>query len=231
MRPVHQDERPHGDPGRAHVNEQERDAFLALAGRAIGAHEAEDPVGVMRERGPDLLAIDDVVLAMTHGAHVERSEIAARAGLRVALAPEVVAVIDTRQEPLFLRLAAKAQQHRPAHREAERHQRRAAGIAELFLEDVALDHVPAGAAPFARPRRCHPALFCEYPVPAQQLVFREVLVALDFLAQLRRQVGAKPRAHFIAERQLLGGVIEVHGGGREGAKSNPRRANRGRSPI
>ena len=30
----------------------------------IGAHQAEDPVGVLAERGPGLLAVDDVVVAL-----------------------------------------------------------------------------------------------------------------------------------------------------------------------
>ena len=38
--------------------------FLALR---IGAHQAEDPVGVLRQRRPGLLAVDDVVVAVALG--------------------------------------------------------------------------------------------------------------------------------------------------------------------
>ena len=74
----------------------------------------------------------------------------------------------------FCASVPNCEQHRRAHRQAERHQRRAAGEAELLLEDVALHHVPAGAAPFLRPRRRDPALLREDAVPAQQLFAREV---------------------------------------------------------
>src|SRR5207302_10328636 len=107
----------------------------------------------------------------------------ARTGLGVTLAPEIVAVIDARQETLLLRLGAKAQQHRGAHRDAERNDRRRAGVAELLFEDVALHDVPAGAAPLLRPRGRHPALLGEQPVPAEKFLAREVRIVLDFLAQ------------------------------------------------
>ena len=74
---VHQDQRAHRDPGRFHVHQQERDALLASSRQAgVGAHEAENPVGEMPERGPDLLAVDDVVVAMPRSAFgLERREV------------------------------------------------------------------------------------------------------------------------------------------------------------
>ena len=62
MGAVEHDDRPHGDARRLHVDQQEGDALLRL-GVGIGAHQAEDPVGPMGERGPGLLAVDDVVVA------------------------------------------------------------------------------------------------------------------------------------------------------------------------
>jgi hypothetical protein len=49
----------------------------ALRGRGVGADEAEDPVAVVAERGPDLLAGDDVVVAVTDGAGLERRQVGA----------------------------------------------------------------------------------------------------------------------------------------------------------
>ncbi len=91
-----------------------------LSALGVGAHQAEDPVGVVRERGPDLLAVDDVVVALAHGARLQRREVGAGAGLRIALAPEVLAVVDARQEALLLRVGAEAQQHRRAHARGRR---------------------------------------------------------------------------------------------------------------
>ena len=90
-------DRAHGDAGRLHVDQQERDAFLLLR-RRIGAHQAEDPVGVLRQRGPGLLAVDDVVVAVALGRGLQRGEVGAGAGLGEALAPPVVEIGDARQE-------------------------------------------------------------------------------------------------------------------------------------
>jgi hypothetical protein len=55
---VERDDRPHFDTGRLHVDQQEADAFL-LAHVGRGAHEAEDHVRVVAERGPRLLSIHE----------------------------------------------------------------------------------------------------------------------------------------------------------------------------
>src|SRR6267378_3142006 len=207
---VQQDDGPHRDAGRVHVDQQEGDAVLALARIRVGAHEAEDPVGVVSERGPDLLARDDVVAVLPLGARLERGQVRARARLRISLAPEVRAVVDARQEALLLGLRAELQQHGRAHPEPERHQRRSLRVATLFLEDVLLHGVPVRPAPFLRPVRRDPALLGEDPVPAQQIVLGQLLIALHLLAQLVGQVGAQPRAHLVAKRQLLDRVVQVH---------------------
>ncbi|MCY1230498.1 hypothetical protein D9M72_429110 [compost metagenome] len=66
---VQRRQRRHRDAGRMHVEQQERDAFLPLR-LAAGAHQAEHPVGPLRMRGPDLGAVQDVVLAVAVGAGI-----------------------------------------------------------------------------------------------------------------------------------------------------------------
>ncbi len=61
--------------------------FLTLR---VGAHQAEDQVGVLRQRRPGLLAVDDVVVAVALGRGLERGEVGARARLGEALAPPIV---------------------------------------------------------------------------------------------------------------------------------------------
>src|SRR5207302_1027564 len=122
-----------------------------------------------------------------------------------------LALVDARQEAFLLRFGAEAQQHRRAHRQSERDERRRADVAELLLENVALHHVPAGAAPFLGPGRRHPAFAREDAVPAQQVFLRQVRVAVDFFLQVLWQVPGKPGAHFVAEGELLGRVVQVHG--------------------
>jgi hypothetical protein len=47
--------------GRGHVDQDEADALVLLAG--VGAHQAEAPVGPVGVGGPDLLAVDQPVVA------------------------------------------------------------------------------------------------------------------------------------------------------------------------
>jgi hypothetical protein len=79
-------------PGDVHVDQQEADALLLL-GFAVRAHQAEDHVGVLAQRGPGLLAVDDVVVAAgvdaAHGGGLDRRQVGAGARLGVALAPPV----------------------------------------------------------------------------------------------------------------------------------------------
>src|SRR5439155_4889744 len=63
---VNEPDRADGHTGRVHVDEQERDAAL-LRRLGVGAGQAEDPVRVLREGRPGLLAVDDVVLTVAYG--------------------------------------------------------------------------------------------------------------------------------------------------------------------
>jgi hypothetical protein len=67
----------------------------------VGAAQAEDPVGVLRQRGPGLLAVDDPAVALALGLGLERGEVRARARLGKALAPPVVDIGDARQKRFF----------------------------------------------------------------------------------------------------------------------------------
>src|SRR5260221_13967493 len=107
----------------------------------------------MRQRRPDFLAVYNINIILFDSLCFQRRQVTAGAGLGIALAPEVLAPVDARQESLLLRVAAELQQYRGAHLQAERNERRAAGVAPLLLEDVALHHTPAGAAPFLGPGR------------------------------------------------------------------------------
>ena len=71
---VQHDDRTHRDAGRMHVDQQEGNALL-LARRRIGAHQAEDHVGVLRQRGPGLLTVDNVMIALALRTRLQRCEI------------------------------------------------------------------------------------------------------------------------------------------------------------
>src|SRR5204863_3718699 len=84
----------------------------------------EDHVGVLCQRGPGLLAIDDIFVALPLSLGLQRSEIGARTRLGEALAPPVVDIGDARQIILFLRFIAEGVDHRSYHADAKRQRRR-----------------------------------------------------------------------------------------------------------
>src|SRR5690242_2401204 len=112
MAAVDRDDRPHRDAGPLHVDQQKRDPFLPLFRLRVGAHEAEAPIGVVRGRGPDLLAVDDIVVTVTLGGGFERSEIGAGARLGEPLAPPIIDIGGAWEETLLLLLRAELDQYR-----------------------------------------------------------------------------------------------------------------------
>ena len=179
----------------------------------VGAHEAEDPVGDVRERGPDLLAVDDVVIAVaaTRRSSATRGRSPSRArnspGTRSRRRGRCAAgsAASAPSVPNFSSTGA-------AHREAERQQRRRAGVAALLLEDVALHARSSRCRPIraARPARSSP---CRRGsgASAGARPCRELLVASDLVAQVGGQVVAQPGAHLVAKGAFVGGIVEIHG--------------------
>ena len=104
----------------------------------VGADQAEYPVGMLRERGPGLVAVDDVMVAVAHRLGAEGSEVGAGAGLGIALAPPVLARENPRQKLLLLRLIAERIDDGTDHGDAERQRRHRAGARGLLFEDETL---------------------------------------------------------------------------------------------
>ena len=133
-----QQDRPHRDARRRHVDQQEGDALLLLGVR-IGAHQREDPVGLVGVGGPDLGARHHEVIAVALGLGLERGEVGAGVGLGVALTPADLAATDLRQVLALLLLGAVAQQGRPDHGEPEADEReRQAAPGQLLREHLGL---------------------------------------------------------------------------------------------
>ena len=78
-------DRPGFDAGLVHIDQHEGDA-LVLLGLGVGAHQAEAPVGVLGAGGPDLLAVDDPVVAGVLALGLQGGEVGARAGFGIASA-------------------------------------------------------------------------------------------------------------------------------------------------
>ena len=88
---------PDLDAGLVHGHEQVGQALVP--GRArVGAADDEAPVGLVGERRPHLLAGDDPLVPVEHGPGLDVGQVAAGVGLGVALAPELGALTDGREE-------------------------------------------------------------------------------------------------------------------------------------
>ena len=117
----------------AHVEHDERDT--AVLRRGVRAHEAEHPVRLVGVAGPDLLTVDEEMVAAVFAARGQAREVGAGTRLGVALAPSRAAADDVGDPGLFLRLATELEQHRAEHPQPERPQRRTRVDAlELLLE-------------------------------------------------------------------------------------------------
>ena len=95
------DDWANGYAGRLHVDEKEANAFLRL-GIGIGADEEEAPVSILRHRGPCLLTVHNIMVAIADCLCAQRSKVRTCARFRIPLAPPIVAGQDTGQELCFL---------------------------------------------------------------------------------------------------------------------------------
>ena len=178
---------PHA--GVCHVDQQEGNAVMLAHGR-VGADKTEDPVGVMRVAGPDLVTVDQVMIALQHRASLQPRQIGPGSRFAVALAPADFSTHDLRQMLLALRLGAVFQQHRPQHRQPHAAQRRAAIQRLHFLIHHRGFHLSeATAAVLLRPGRRGPALFRHAVEPDLLfgiLVHRGLAAGDDFVVRHRR---------------------------------------------
>ncbi len=213
-------ERADGDARRVHVDEEVGEP-LVLRDARVGAGEQHHPVGDLREAGPDLLAVDDVVVAVPHGPGLERREVRARVGLGVALAPDLLAGEDLLEVALLLGVGPVGDDRRAGHAEAEDVERRRRPVKDQLLVEEELLHPREPAAPeLLGPREAQePGLVkLPLPVPAELVQLGPRHVAHDRARRpVRRQVGREPGSHLGAKGLLLGGEPEVH---RSSAASN-----------
>ncbi len=193
-------DRAHGDARRLHVDQDEGDAEL-LFRFGVGAAEAEDPVGVLRQRGPGLLPVDDVVVALAHSRALQTGEIGAGAGLGEALAPPVVERRHARQELLLLLLGAERDDDRPAHGHVEGQRLRHAVELQLLGVDVVLHGAPVGAAPLLGPMRHGEAPGVQDLVRGHHLLLGEMAVLADLRADRTREPGCGKRCAAPGERR------------------------------
>ena len=119
----------------------------------VGAGETDREVRDVRPRGPDLLAVEDPLLAVAHRAGGERRQIRSRARLAEELAPLLRGCDDRRQEPQPLLLGAVREERGRGAVEPERVEPAEVVRRELGLGGTGLRRRQVEAAVRHRPRR------------------------------------------------------------------------------
>src|SRR5208337_5672068 len=195
-------------PGAFHVEQYKADA-LVLGRAGVRAHQAENPIRLVRVRGPDLRAVDEELIALVLRAGLQRRQVGTRTGLGIALAPSNLASNNLRQLLALLFFGTIFEQRRSEHRDAEAGQRRAASERAHFLaQNFGLVAREAAAAVLARPLRHRPTLGRHAFEPQPLRVGLEirmpaapasVFLALHRASHLGRTIRLQPGARIFAE--------------------------------
>ena len=190
-RPVGLDDGADLDALLVHRHEQVGDAGV-LGRVGVGAGEQEAVVGVLGLGGPDLLAVDDPLVAVELGLALQAGEVGAGVGLGEALAPRRLALEDAGEELLLLLLGPPLQDRRADEGVAEEvAAHRGADPGELLVEHHVLHGRQALAAVLLRPRRADPPALEELLVPL--LGERGLLLGRHLAGRTSRRAGS-PRA-------------------------------------
>ena len=120
------------DPRLMHRHGERREP-LVLGHVGIGAGQHDAPLGDVGVAGPDLVTVDDVLVAVERGGGAQRREVGAGVGFAEALAPTVTAVDQPGQEAVLDRLAAVVAD--ALDEVAEARLRRGAGAGQLLVDD------------------------------------------------------------------------------------------------
>ena len=139
---------------------------LEEATLAAGAHEKQAPLRKLTHRGPQLLAVDDVVIARQLGARAQTSEVRSRARLGKALAPDF-AVEDTGDvlRLLFGRASLEQDAGGVIGRNERQDQPRRIGARQFLADYLLLGQAAPAAGPVLWPVRDRPATRDEFAEP------------------------------------------------------------------
>src|SRR5690606_3035468 len=172
--------------------------------RGVGADEGEAPVGVLGAGGPDLLAVDQEVVALVLGAGRKAGQVRAGAGFGEALAPPDLAGDDAGDVALLLLFGPVFQERRAEHHDAHAADRVVgAGSGQFLDDDLRSGGVESAAAVLGRPGRHAPALLAHDLLPgeARRIGLRlvEGARAGGLALQRRREVLRDPVARLLAK--------------------------------
>ncbi len=189
-----------------------------LDGARIGADDDHAPLAEVGAGGPGLLAVEQPVVAVAHGAAAQARQVGAGARLAEELAPDLLAAHQLGNPALLLLLGAVGQDGRAAHADADAEDVGRRGELRLLLPpDHALDRGGAAAAVLLGPGDAGPARVGLLLLPGLRpldvllghVLTQDVDACVFGTSQLG--VGLEPGAGLGAELRLFGGVVEIHG--------------------
>ena len=176
----------------------------------VGAGEDEDPVRVLAERGPRLLPVDHIRVAVADGGGAHRREI--RTGLRLgeALAPPDVHVGGRREEAFLELLGPEPGDHRSDHAGVERQRLRHARQPHLVGPDLPLQGRPVLAAPLDGPVGHGQTVFVHDPLRGHHVVGQLELAVADPGPNVCRNLGGEELPQLVAERGFVVTERKLH---------------------
>src|SRR4051812_2878080 len=208
MAALHGVDRADLDAGAVHVADDPRDPPM-LRRIAIGAHEQFLPIGDRRETGPQLLTIDDQMVAIDDRAGLQGREIGPGLGLGETLAPHHFTAQDLGEVEVLVLLAGPTDQRGAGVAVADeaRVDTGKAQLGVLLIPDDLLQQREAPTPVLHRPIDAGPAAFPLLALPRQVELTRRLAVARPWL---RWPVLVDPRANFFSEGRIAGGNIKIH---------------------
>ena len=180
-----------------------------LARGGIGAHQAEDPVGILRQRRPDLAAIDDIIVAVAPACVLSRQD---RSRRRARRNPDTTSRRDWQTPGRNRRFCASLPNAISTGPSMLTSNPCGSGVgaAASRREQIMLDRPPAGAAPLLRPVRHRPAFGIEDALPGDHVLFAQPAALDHFVADRGRQVVLQEGTHVGAECVLFRREAKVH---------------------
>ena len=154
----------------------------------IGPGEQDHLVGKAPQRRPDLVPIDDPLVAIADGTRLQRGQITARRRLTETLTPDFVGTQNFRDITFFLRLGTIGQNHRPGPGQTDQiDQKGNSGASHLLAHDALVARRSSTAAIGSGPLDPDKTGIIDPGLPISQI--RKLLVAIHKEHSLRQGKG------------------------------------------
>ena len=206
-------DRPDLHPRRLHVHDEHGEA-LVLGHGGVRAGQEDAVITVLGPGGPDLLAVDDPLVPVLHGAGTQVGDVRAPRGFGEELAPDFFAGGHLGKVGGPLLIPRKTHDHRATHAQADGKGLGGDVVASLFL--VPNDHFHGRGAPAAEglgPVQAGPAVLLLQLLPGlgpgKEIAFRFLCPRA---ASKRRRMLLKKAPRLLAKARFFRGICKIHSG-------------------